>query len=179
MEKKLTHLYTGDGKGKTTASLGLLLRALGHGWKVCFVTFQKDPQKYGYGEFKVLKKLKNVKIYNFAKVCPYFTKKYDIEKLKLEISNSVKFIKTDIFRKNYDLVIIDEILVCVREKLLDLNDIKDLIKNKPLSTELVLTGQANKTIIDKLRDCVDYISYVKKLKHPYDKGIKRRKGIEY
>jgi len=176
---RLIHIYTGDGKGKTTAAAGLTIRFLGHNFKVCFITFFKDPKKYGYGEFKILKNFKNVELYHFVKKCPYFDKNYPKEKIKKEIRFVVEFIKTKIFNKNFDLIILDEILVCVREKVLDINELINLIKLKPKLTELVLTGQANKTIIDKLKPYVDYISEIKKISHPYDKGIKRRKGVEY
>lgn len=175
----LVHIYTGDGKGKTTAALGLTLRALGQNFKVCFITFQKEPKKFGYGEFKILKKLKNVELYHFAKICPYFNKVYPKQKIKREIKQAIEFIKEKIFIKNFDLVVIDEILVCIRENLLNIDELIKLIKAKPQNTELVLTGQANENIIKKLKEWVDYISYIKKIKHPYDKGIKRRKGIEY
>lgn len=179
MYKRLVHIYTGDGKGKTTSSLGLTLRAVGHGFKVCYITFHKEPERYGYGEFKVLKKFKCVKVYNFVKKCLYFNKNYGIEKIKKEISICIETIKNKIFKENYDLIILDEILVSLREKLISTDELIELINLKPSSTELVLTGQANRAIINKLKDHVDYISYIKSLKHPYDRGIKRRKGIEF
>ncbi len=177
--KRLIHVYTGDGKGKTTAAVGLTIRMLGHKFKVCYITFQKDPKKYGYGEFNILKKLHNLKIYNFAKICPYFDKKYDKKLIKQEIVTSINFIKNEIFNKNFDLIVLDEILVCVREKLLSISQLVKLLKSKPENTELVLTGQSDKKIVQKLKKYVDYISYIKKIKHPYDKKILIRKGIEY
>jgi len=177
--RRLVHIYTGDGKGKTTAALGLTMRFLGHNFNVCFITFFKDPKKYGYGEFNILKKFKNVVLYHFANKCPYFEKNYSIEEIKKEVKKSVEFIKTEVFTKNFSLIVLDEILVCVREKILDINELINLVKLKPQSTELVFTGQANETIVNKLKSYVDYINEIKKLKHPYDKGIKRRKGVEY
>lgn len=179
MNKGLTHIYTGDGKGKTTASLGLILRALGQKFKVCFITFHKNPKKYNYGEFRILSRLKNIKVYNFVEKCHYFDKSYDINKIKKEVLCCIETIKNKIFKERYDLVVLDEILVCVRERLLSIDVLIELIKLKPSTTELILTGQANRTIINKLRAHVDYISYIKNLKHPYDMGIKRRKGIEF
>lgn len=176
--KGLIHIYTGDGKGKTTAAVGLTVRAIGHKMKCCFVTFHKSPQKYGYGEIKILKKLK-VKTFHFAKSCPYFDKKVDVEKLKEEVKTAINFVKTNLFNKNYDLVVLDEILVSIREKFLDIDELIDLIKSKPERLELVLTGQSNKEIVKKLKNYVDYITFMRKEKHPYDAGIKRRKGIEY
>lgn len=176
--KGLIHIYTGDGKGKTTSSIGLIIRALGQKLKCCFISFYKEPSKYGYGEIKIIKKLK-VKTLHFVKGCPYFDKKVNLENLKKEVKNAIMFIKTKIFVQNYDLVVLDEILVCVREKILNIEDLINLIKFKPQKLELVLTGQANEQIIEKLKDYVDYITFMKKIKHPYDKGVKKRKGIEY
>ncbi len=180
--KGLIQIYTGDGKGKTTAAVGLVIRAIGQKLKVCFITFQKDPKKYGYGEFNVLYELskkKKIDLYHFAKKCQYFEKDFNTEEIKDEIKKAVKFVKMDIFSRDYDLVVLDEILVCVREKLIDIKEIISLIKQKPKNLEVVLTGQANEEIVSQLKDYVDYISYIKKIKHPYDSGIKRRKGIEY
>lgn len=178
----LVHIYTGDGKGKTTAAVGLVIRALGQNLKVCFITFQKNPKKYGYGEFNVLKELsanKKIDLYHFAKKCPYFERKLDFEEIKSEAKKGVEFIRDEIFNKGYDLVVLDEILICIRENLISVEEVIDLIQKKPQDLELVLTGQSNEQIIEKLKEYVDYISYIKKIKHPYDKGIKIRKGIEY
>jgi len=179
INRGLVHIYTGDGKGKTTSAIGLVIRALGHNFKVCIVTLQKDPEKFGYGEFNVLKKLRNVKLLHFAKFCPYFEKNYPEEKVKEEILEALEFIKNEIFTNDFDLVVIDEILVCIREKLLDIEKLIELIKLKPANVELVLTGQANKSIVNRLKGLADYVSYIKKIKHPYDANIGRRRGVEY
>ncbi|MFN3550380.1 MAG: cob(I)yrinic acid a,c-diamide adenosyltransferase [Endomicrobiia bacterium] len=176
--KGLIHIYTGDGKGKTTSAVGALLRATVQKLRCCYISFYKDPYRYGCGEIKILKKLK-IKTLNFVKYCPYFDKKIQLEKLNKEIKNAIIFIKTNIFKKGYDLVVLDEILVCVREKVLDINKLIDLIKSKPKKLELILTGQSNKEIVKKLKKYVDYITFMKNLKHPYDSGIKGRRGIEY
>ncbi len=176
--KGLIHIYTGNGKGKTTSSVGLLIRATAYKLKCCYISFYKNPYKYGCGEIKILKKLK-IKTFNFIKGCPYFDKKIQLGKLNKEIENAIIFIKTNIFKKSYDLVVLDEILVCIREKILNINKLIDLIKSKPEKLELILTGQSNKEIVKKLEKYVDYITFMKNLKHPYDSGIKSRKGIEY
>lgn len=176
--KGLIHIYTGDGKGKTTAAVGLVVRAKGHKMKCCFITFHKSPQKYGYGEIKILKNLK-VKTFHFVKECPYFDKKVDVESLKNEAENAIEFIKTNIFTQDYNLVVLDEILVCVREKFLDIQKLINLIKSKPENLELILTGQSNDEIVKKLKEYVNYVTIMHKEKHPYDSGVKRRKGIEY
>ncbi|MCX7940418.1 MAG: cob(I)yrinic acid a,c-diamide adenosyltransferase [Endomicrobia bacterium] len=176
--KGLIHIYTGDGKGKTTAAVGLVIRAVGQKLKCCFISFHKNPEKYGYGEYKILKKL-NVKTYHFAKCCPYFDKKVNVGKVKKEVKNAVEFIKTKIFKQKFNIVVLDEILVCVREKFLEVEELVDLLKSKPEQLELILTGQSSKEIVEVLSQKVDYITFMQKLKHPYDIGVIRRKGIEY
>ncbi len=180
--KGLVHIYTGDGKGKTTSAVGLVVRALGQKLKVCFITFQKAPKKYGYGEFNVFRKFYkegNIRVYHFAQKCPYFNKEFDSNKVKSEVKKGVEFVKNKVFNRGYDLVVLDEILVCVRENLISVEEVIELIQKKPQNLELVLTGQSNEHIIENLKEYVEYISYIKKIKHPYDNGIKRRKGIEY
>lgn len=176
--KGLVHIYTGDGKGKTTAAVGLAIRAVGNGLKVCFISFHKNPKKYGYGEYKVLSKLENIKVYNFVSECPLLDKNMDIVKVKKEIVKKLEFIKKKIFSSGFDLVILDEILIAIREKFVSIGKVIEIIKAKPDNTEVVLTGQMNKKILFSLEKCVDYITYCKKIKHPYDKGVLSRKGIE-
>lgn len=175
MNKGLIQVYTGDGKGKTTSAVGLVTRAVAHGLKICFVSFYKDPSKYNYGEFKSLKKL-GVDIYTFAKTHPYFSKNISIEKVKAETQKGLRFV-LGLFKENkYDIIVLDEILIGLRDKFISENELIDLINKKPEKIELVLTGRgATKALIAK----ADLVSEIKKIKHPYDKGIQRRKGIEY
>ncbi|MCX7956364.1 MAG: cob(I)yrinic acid a,c-diamide adenosyltransferase [Endomicrobia bacterium] len=176
--KGLVHIYTGNGKGKTTSAVGLITRAIGQNMKCCFITFHKDPKKYGYGEVKTLRKL-GVKTYSFVKKCPFFDKIVDLNSLRRDINHAFNIIKNNIFKQDYNLIVIDELLVCIREDLISIEKVIELIKSKRKNTELILTGQANISIISKIKKYVDYISYVKNLKHPFDIGVKRRKGIEY
>ena len=173
--KGLVHIYTGDGKGKTTAAVGLAIRAIGHNKKVVFITFGK--KKSFYGEYSVLKKLK-VPMYNYASGYPCFVKNVDVKKLKYECKKGVNKILS-LYKQNFDLIIIDEILVCVRDKFLSIKNLKEVITKKPDNVELSLTGRCNKEILRQIKDKVDYITIMKKVKHPYDKDVMAREGIEF
>jgi len=173
--KGLVQVYTGDGKGKTTAAIGLACRARGHNLKVCYVSFQKDPEKWGCGEHKVLKKL-GVDVFGFAKKHPHFYKNIDPDDIRRECLKGVEFIKKIYQEKKYDVLILDEINIALCNGFLKEKEILDLMEKKPKNLELVLTGRnATKKIMEK----ADLVSEVKKTKHPYDSGVKGRKGIEY
>ena len=174
MEKGLIEVYIGDGKGKTTAVIGLICRAIGHNLNVCYIYFHKNPEKWGYGEFKVLKKI-GVNTFGFAKEHPHFNK-VEKEKLREECLKGIEFIKKIYKEKKYDIVICDEILISLRDGFLKEEEILEIMEEKPENIELILTGRyATEKIIKK----ADLVSEIKKIKHPYDKGIKSRKGIEF
>jgi len=167
----LIQVYTGNGKGKTTAALGLALRAVGTGLKVFIGQFVKGKN---YSELNVLKKIKNIKIEQFGRGC--FIKrepnKKDIELARIGLERVRKIISIGI----YDMVILDEINVALKLGLLKLGDIISLIKNTSKKTELVLTGRNAHPEILKIADLV---SEIKDRKHYYKKGVKARRGIEY
>jgi len=174
MEKGLIEVYTGDGKGKTTAVIGLACRAIGHNLKVCYIYFHKNPERWSYGEFKILEKI-GIDVFGFAKEHPYFDK-VEKEKLREECLKGIKFIKKIYKEKKYDVIICDEILISLRDGFLKEEEIIKIMEKKPENVELVLTGRiATEKIIEK----ADLVSEIKKIKHPYDKGIKSREGIEY
>jgi len=175
MKKGFIQIYTGSGKGKTTSALGLVCRASGHNFKICYVYFHKNPKKFGYGEINTLKKLK-VDVFGFAKEHPHFNKKINIETIKNECNKAVEFIK-EIYKENkYDILVLDEILISVRDGFLPENKLIELMKRKPENLELIITGRnASKKIID----LADLVSEINEIKHPYKKGIKSRKGIEF
>ncbi|MDI6641782.1 MAG: cob(I)yrinic acid a,c-diamide adenosyltransferase [Elusimicrobiota bacterium] len=170
----LIQVYTGDGKGKTTAAVGLASRAVAHGLKVCYIYFHKDPDKWEYGELKTLKKC-GVEIYGFAKKHPHFYKDVSLEEIRQECLSAIKFIK-QIYQEKYDILILDEILISVRDKFITEEELLDLVNMKPEKLELVLTGRG---ATEKIIKQADLVSEIKKVKHPYDKGIQKRKGIEY
>ncbi len=171
----LIHIYTGDGKGKTTAAVGLATRALGGGLRVCYCSFHKRPEKYGYTEIDSLRKL-GATIENFAKGHPHLDKSIDEEEIKREVPQAITRLKEMLERDHYDLLIMDEILISVRDNYLDESILLDFIDHKPISTELILTGRgATEAVMQR----ADYITFCKKIKHPYDQGVSSRKGIEF
>ncbi|MFH0796514.1 MAG: cob(I)yrinic acid a,c-diamide adenosyltransferase [Candidatus Omnitrophota bacterium] len=171
----LIQVYTGDGKGKTTAAVGLAVRAVGQGLKVCYLSFFKEPAKWGYGEHRVLKKL-GVATFGFADKHPHFYRKVSKEEVRRECMKAMEFIRKIYREKKYDILILDEVLVSLRDGFLEEKEVLDILDLKPKDLELVLTGRgATKKIVKK----ADLVSEIKKVKHPYDSGIKGRKGIEY
>ena len=169
----LIQVYTGNGKGKTTAALGLAIRALGHGAKVHIIFFMKG--KFPYGEFETLSRLPNL-------TCQIFGHKHLIYANNLkkeEIVQAEKALKASqlaVKSGKYNLVILDEINIACAWKLIDVKDVIELIMTKPPTVELVLTGRyADQRIIDK----ADLVTNMDEIKHPYQKGTKAREGIEY
>ncbi|MCM8819935.1 MAG: cob(I)yrinic acid a,c-diamide adenosyltransferase [Candidatus Omnitrophica bacterium] len=175
MKKGLIQIYTGDGKGKTTSAVGLAIRARGHNLKVCYIYFHKDSDRFGYGELKCLKKL-GVDIFGFAKSHPHFCKKTKISEISDECHRGLEFIEKIFKEKKYDVVIVDEIFISLRDGFISEEELIELLEKKPKNLELILTGRgATQKIIDK----ADLVSQIQKIKHPYDLGIKSRKGIEF
>jgi len=168
----MIQVYTGEGKGKTTAALGLAIRALGAGFKVLIVQFMK---KGDYSEIKALKKFKNLEIKQFGSdefIDKKKIKKEDIKIAKKGLEYSLEKIKS----KKYNLVILDEINVAINFDLIKIETLVQFLKKNSLSTEIVLTGrQAH----DKIIELADLVTVMKKDKHYFDKGTRARKGIEY
>ncbi len=173
--KGLIQVYTGEGKGKTTAAIGLVCRACGHNLKVCYIYFHKEPKRWQYGEYKVLKKL-GVKIYGFAEKHPHFYKGLKTDVVRKECIKALEFIKRIYQENKYDVLILDEMLIVVRDGFLKEDEAMEILNSKPKNLELVLTGRdATKKIIEK----ADLVSEIKKIKHPFDYRVKARAGVEY
>jgi len=172
-KRGLVQIFTGDGKGKTTAALGTVLRALGHKLRVYIVYFMKGD--YPYGERHILPDLPNVDMASFGSlefVDPENVKPEDIEQAKQALVAARKAI----FSGSYDLVVMDEINVAVAWKLVELDEVAKLIKDKPANVELILTGRYADVELVKMADLV---TEMLKIKHPYDEGIIAREGMEY
>lgn len=177
-ETGLVHIYTGNGKGKTTAAIGLAVRALGSGLSVCYCSFHKDPEEYGYSEMESLKKL-NAHVINFAKYHPHMEKdasETTTSEMTDEVNDAIHTINTLMNNIQFDLLILDEVLISVRDSYLFEETLIDFIKNKPEATELVVTGRgATKGVMD----LGHYITNMECVKHPFYNDIPSRKGIEY
>jgi len=169
----MVQIFTGDGKGKTTAALGVVLRALGHGLRVCLVVFMKGD--YPYGEWIILSKLPDVKVMKFGSlefVDPADVKPGDREQARQALAAACEAV----FSGSYDLVVLDEVNVAVGWKLVELDEVSRLIREKPDGVELILTGRHADT---RLVQLADLVTECLKIKHPYDTGIMARSGIDY
>jgi len=169
----LVHIFTGNGKGKTTAALGAVMRALGHGLKVYIVFFMKGD--YPYGEYETLSRLPNVEVASFGfreLTDPDNIKPEEIEQARLALSAG----REAVLSGNYDLVVMDEVNVALALKLIELDEVMSLIKEKPQNVELIMTGRYAD---NKLLGLADLVTEMVKIKHPYDDGVLARKGIEY
>lgn len=166
----MIHVYTGNGKGKTTAALGLALRASGAGLNVYIAQFVKGIP---CSEHKALKKLKNIKLEQFGRGC--FIRYKPQQADRLIAKEGLKKIKSIIACKRYRVIILDEINVALKLGLVCLKDVLGLIKHTPESIELILTGRgANLEVINS----ADLVSRINEVKHYYKRGFKARKGIE-
>ena len=179
LEKGLIQIYTGDGKGKTTAAFGLALRAAGQGNKVLIYQFLKPPS-LDIGERFALE-LGAVRIRVEALDIEWdMAKSFEDEKLvaqtKAAIKKALERIAETGEKRFYDVLILDEIVFCLSKGLAELEDIKNLIERRNPAVEIVLTGQG---VSSELMKLADLVTEMKNIKHPFDKGIKARRGIEF
>ena len=171
-EKGCIHIYCGDGKGKTTAAAGLALRAAGNGFRVYFVQFLKDGTS---GEAGILKTLPGV-VWNVGFPVKKFTFQMNEEELEQTRKACRKLLEQTASRlKEFDVAVLDEVLYALRTGLLEEGQVLEFLKNRPEHTEVVLTGNY---LTSALEDAADYVTEMKKIRHPYDRGTAARKGIE-
>lgn len=174
-EKGLIQVYTGDGKGKSTAAIGQAVRAAGHGFRVGMVCFFKDPQAFGDGEFGPLQKI-GVEAFFFAKKHPHFYKEISPGVVREECLKGLEFIQGLFADETWDMLILDELNVALRDGFLTEAEVLALLEAKPRKLELILTGRG---VTEGIMEKADLVSQVKKIKHPYDQGVQGREGIEY
>jgi cob(I)alamin adenosyltransferase len=179
LEKGLVQIYTGDGKGKTTAAFGLALRAAGQGNKVLIYQFLKPPA-LDIGERFALQ-LGAVRIrVETPDVAWDMSASFNDEKktaeMRAAISQVLEKIAETAEKRFYDVLILDEIVFCISRNLAKLEDVKNIINKRDPRVEIVLTGRgATKELIE----LADLVTEMKSIKHPYDNGISARRGIEY
>jgi len=176
----LVQVFWGNGKGKTTSSLGTALRACGNGHNVHLVQFMKNGAKsLGEeqipGEIKSLEKFSNFSYKRFG-MDDWVVGKPTENQIE-SCRKALKHVKESLEDKNYDIIIADEILYAVQLGLLTENEVINLIDSKPEKKELILTGSHKP--FEKIFKRADLITEMKKVKHPYDVGILARKGIEF
>ncbi|OGS19533.1 MAG: hypothetical protein A2219_02290 [Elusimicrobia bacterium RIFOXYA2_FULL_50_26] len=168
-------INTGDGKGKTTAAVGQIIRSLGRGWKVLLIQLFKGEEFYG--EQLILKKLKNLDFRSFAPRHPFCfrdTKAQDVRKQCLE---ALDFLKKNIRGKNqYNLIVLEEFNVALRDGFLKVKEVLEVIKQIPPDANIIITGRGAPKALVKVAGLV---TEMKMIKHPYTKGIAAQKGLEY
>lgn len=172
MKKGYIQIYTGNGKGKTTASMGLIVRALGSGMKVYFGQFLKN---HPYSEIKTLQKLAG----NQLMLAQFGTTRKVTEPMNEEDNKAalagIEAAEQEMLGGDYDLLILDEFNIVAGYKLVDEARLKSFIDKKPEGTELVLTGRSAP---EWLQARADLVTEMKMIKHYYDAGVPARKGIE-
>lgn len=171
--KGLVHLYTGEGKGKTTAALGLAVRAAGQGFKVLIIQFMKESVKSGEANF--FQDHPQIKLLAFGQ--SKVTKpKATQEQLAASVRPGYELALKEVSQNNYHLIILDELITACSLGLISQEEVIKLIEAKHSALELVLTGRGG---FKKLIDLADLVTDMRAVKHPYQKGVKARKGIEY
>jgi cob(I)alamin adenosyltransferase len=172
--KGLVSIFTGDGKGKTTAAIGMVIRAAGHGLRV-FVVFFMKGKDYVHGEFAILSKLPNVTMASFGQR-GWVHKDAVKPEYKEQAGLALASAREAMLSGSYDLVVLDEVNVAIASKLVELDEVVRLINDKPRNVELILTGRnADPRLVQR----ADLVTEMLMIKHPYAKGIKARKGIDY
>ncbi|MFA6001047.1 MAG: cob(I)yrinic acid a,c-diamide adenosyltransferase [Thermoleophilia bacterium] len=173
----LVHLYTGDGKGKTTAALGLALRALGRDRKVAVVQFLKRT-KLKTGEMVFAEKMGGpltIRQFGASRFATQEEKRM-VEESGQTVERGWEIARELVTRGEHDLIVLDEITHVVKNGQVSLEELIELVKNKTPSLELVLTGRYAPR---ELQDVCDYVTEMKEIKHPYHSGVKAREGTEY
>ena len=172
MEKGYIHVYTGHGKGKTTAAIGLGIRASGDGLKVHMIQFMKGRR---YSELNSIDKIPNFTFVQHGR--DEFVNKEKPEKIDIDLAQKgFTYAKNVIKNQKYDIVILDEINVAIDYNLIDIHDVLKLLEEKPEELELILTGRYAHP---ELSRNADYVTEMLEIKHPYQQGIEARKGIDF
>ena len=172
----LVIVYTGNGKGKTTAALGMALRTIGYNRKVCMIQFIKGS--WHYGEIDAIKRLNpEFELILAGKgFVGIIDDDKDVDEHKKMTRYAMKISKEKILSDNYDLIILDEINYAINLELLDISDVIEIIDSKPKRLTIVLTGNYAK---EKIIDIADLVTEMKEIKHPFKSGIKAKKGIDF
>jgi cob(I)alamin adenosyltransferase len=175
-DRGLVVVYTGKGKGKTTAALGIVLRAVGHGYKVGMVQFIKG--EWYYGELTSSRRLEP----EFEMIAAgkgfvgIIDDDHPIEEHQKAAREAVELVKDKLASGQYDVMVLDEINYAVKLNLITVDDVLEIIAARPEKTTLVLTGNYAH---EKVIEAADLVTEMREIKHPYKKGIKAKKGIDF
>lgn len=175
MKQGLIHIYCGDGKGKTSAAVGLAVRAAGTGMRVLVVRFMKNEHS---GEIKALEYIPGIELIHPEKTFGFMKYLSEEEKAEFYRISEALWDRTEkaVQEKSYDVLVVDEFMAAYGYGLIPREKAVRFLKNKPEGLEVVLTGR---NPAEEILELADYVSEIRKEKHPFDRGIPARKGIEY
>ncbi len=179
LDKGLVEVYTGDGKGKTTAAFGLAFRAAGRGNKVLIFQFLKPPSLELGERLAVERSGLPIRVESLEAQWHLFRSlrsEQDMAAAGVAVKDALARLTELVATKTYDVLILDEIVFCLSLGLAQLNDIRRLIEQRDPAVEIVLTGRG---ATPELIELADLVTEMKKIKHPFDKGVGARPGIEY
>ncbi len=170
----MVHVYYGDGKGKTTAAVGLAVRCAGRGQKVVFVQFLKSSNS---GERNILAQLPNITLTHCPEKQPFTFEMTELQRAVTARDTRALFDSATALAltERYNLIVLDEIFSAVNEKMLPESELYSFLEDAPETLEIVLTGHNPS---ERILELADYISEIKNIKHPYEKGVPARLGIE-
>lgn len=173
--KGYVHIYCGDGKGKTTASIGLAVRAAGRGKSVVIARFLKTEDS---GEVEVLRSIAGITVLPCERTFGFYAQMTEEQKLEASgyYSSLLELAWSTAAASRADILILDEIMAACRCHLVEEKRLQHLLDTRPEHLELIMTGREPS---EELQARADYISRVEKVKHPFDKGTVAREGIEY
>ncbi|MCI5166026.1 MAG: cob(I)yrinic acid a,c-diamide adenosyltransferase [Candidatus Electrothrix sp. GM3_4] len=172
-KKGLILIFTGHGKGKTTAALGMTMRAAGHGMKTCFIQFIKGSWKYG--EMEALSRFKEE--IDFHVMGRGFTwQSGDVEKDKEMAREAWKKAKEAITSGIYNTVVLDEFTYLLSYGMIDKEEVLEVLRRKPADLHICITGR---DAVEELVELADMVTEMQPIKHPYQQGIKAQKGVEF
>jgi cob(I)alamin adenosyltransferase len=169
----MLHIYCGDGKGKTTCAMGLAVRAAGHGRKVVVAQFLKGDNS---GERAVLEALPNVNCLPVPQTIKFVFAMDDEEKTQAHAQMTAAFARAAELGRESDLLVLDELCGAISTGMVPLEQVLAFLDSCPESLEVVITGRDP---APELQERADYITEMKKIKHPFDRGINGREGIEW
>ena len=167
-------VITGNGKGKTTSSIGQIIRALGHNQKVCLIQLFKGENFYG--EQKILTKLEGLAFFSFAKKHPFCFKDITKEQTIIECQQAIDKLKEIMNNNKYNLIVLEEFNIAIRDNFVEEDILLNTIKELNKKSNVVITGRGAS---QKLIELADLVSEVKEIKHPYNKGVPAQEGIEF
>ena len=175
VKNKVVHIYCGDGKGKTTAAVGLSVRMAGSGKSILFVQFFKSDKS---SEINILKSINNIKTLHLEKNYGRYKNMSEEVKqqAKTEYKNLLKKAMEITVNENFDMLVLDEVISAYNYEFIDRESLKNFLNEYKEKIEIVMTGR---NPVGELVELSDYVSKIEKVKHPFDKGIKARKGIEF